>query len=350
MAYDLPITISDGDFSDPASGLGTTPLAKIAVRFSEAVINSAWTIANTKTTAFDAKMAAARAELPDISTEITTLDVTADTATSLAIVEPTVTISDVPASTAYADFETQYGELVSLQGTKLANFLTAYFPDDTPLYGAAEDWLQAAIANPAGGIPVAVQSQILTDDRDRVLADASRASDAVIATFAARGFPLPPGQAASAVMQIQQKAQEEIAASSRKISIMSIEQMRFNIEKAINCRQMAMSSVLDYVKTIMQAPEVSSRLVGVGYDAQSKMISAAASFLNARADVAKVANQVSQFNASTKLDADTKNQAATLSLIIENLKTYIVEAQQAGQQATAMYNNLHASAGTTLSI
>jgi hypothetical protein len=348
MAYDLPITISEGDFSDPASGLGTTPLAKIAVRFSEAVINSAWTIANTKTTAFDAKMAAARAELPDISTEITTLDVTADTATSATIVEPTVTISDVPASTAYADFEAQYTELVTVQGTKLASFLTAYFPDDTALYGAAEDWIQAAIAN--GGIPTTIQSQMLADDKDRITADASRASDAALATFAARRFPLPPGQAASAVMQIQQKAQEEIAASSRKISLVSIEQMRFNIEKAINCRQMAMSSVLDYVKTIMQAPEVSSRLVGVGYDAQSKMIGAAASFLNARADVAKVANQVSQFNASSKLEADTKNQAASLGLIIENLKTYIVEAQQAGQQATAMYNNLHASAGTTLSI
>ena len=33
MGYELPITISEGDFSDPASGLGTTPLAKIAVRF-----------------------------------------------------------------------------------------------------------------------------------------------------------------------------------------------------------------------------------------------------------------------------------------------------------------------------
>ncbi|TXH11241.1 MAG: hypothetical protein E6R03_14540, partial [Hyphomicrobiaceae bacterium] len=67
MPYTLPITISEGDFSDPASGLGTTPLAKIAVRFSEAVINTAWDMANTKNTAFETKMAAARAELPDIS-------------------------------------------------------------------------------------------------------------------------------------------------------------------------------------------------------------------------------------------------------------------------------------------
>ena len=350
MAYDLPITISDGDFSDPATGQGTTPLAKIAVRFSEAVINSAWTLANTKTDDFSAAMVAARAELPDISTSVAALDVAPATATNASVAEPTVTLSDVSAPMAYADFEAQYAALVSLQGTKLANFLTSYFPDDSVLYGAAEDWLQSAIANSTGGIPASVQSQMLSDDKDRIVADASRASDAVIATFAARGFPLPPGQAASAVLQIQQKAQEEIAASSRKISIASIEQMRFNIEKAINCRQMAMSSVLDYVKTIMQAPEVSSRLVGVGYDAQSKMIGAAAQFYNVRADVAKMANQVSQFNSSSALEADMKNQMASLTLISENIKTLVTEAQQLGQQATSMYNNLHASAGTTLSI
>ena len=33
----LPITVSEADFTDPVLGVGSNPLAKIAVRFSEAV-------------------------------------------------------------------------------------------------------------------------------------------------------------------------------------------------------------------------------------------------------------------------------------------------------------------------
>lgn len=350
MPYTLPITISDGDFSDPASGLGTTPLAKIAVRFSEAVINTAWDMANTKNTAFETKMNAARAELPDISTTIAGMDIAPTSTSGATVTEPTITIADVPASTAYADFEAQYTELVTLQGNKLAAFLTSYFPDDSAMYGAAEDWIQAAIANPNGGIPLTVQTQILGEDQARILDDATRATEALTAQFAARRFPLPPGALANAALQIQQKAQDEIAESSRKVAIMSVEQMKFAIEKAINARQMAMSSVLDYVKTIMAAPEVSSRLVGVGYDAQSKMISAASQFYGVRAEVAKMTNQVAQFNANLKYEADAKNQAADLALISENIKTLLVEAEALAKMASAMFNNLHASAGTTLSV
>lgn len=350
MAYELPITISEGDFSDPESGLGTTPLAKIAVRFSEAVINTAWKMANDKTTEFGTMMDAARAELPDISDTVAGIGISPNTATTAPVIEPSITIADAPVSTTFSDFDTQYNALVTMQGGKLASFLAAYFPDDSAMYAAAEDWIQGAIANPNGAIPMAVQTQILGEDQARILDDATRATEALTAQFAARRFPLPPGALANAALQIQQKAQDEIAESSRKVAFLSVEQMKFAIEKAINARQMAMSSVLDYVKTVMSAPEVASRLVGVGYDAQSKMISAASQFYGVRAEVAKMTNQTSQFNVSQKLDADAKNQMANLQLINEKIKTMLVDAEAMAKMASAMFNNLHASAGTTLSV
>ena len=346
----LPITISEGDFSDPATGVGSTPLAKIAVRFSEAVINEAWAQGNAKSTALDAKMALARAGLPDVATEVAGLDVTAGTSTGASVVEPTITIADASATMVYSEFETQYLELVTLLSDKFADFQTAHFPDDHAFYTQTEDMLQAILANPNGGLPVTVQAQMLADDHARITAEANRASDTLMATFAARRFPLPPGALASGVMQIQQKSQDLMAESSRKITVASIENLKFAIEKAINCRTLAMSTAVEYIKALASGPDMASRLIGVGYDAQSKMINAASSFYGVRAEVAKMSNQVSQYNASTKLEADSKNQMASMALIEANIKTLLTEAQAMAQMATSMFNNLHASAGTTLSI
>jgi hypothetical protein len=71
-------------------------------------------------------------------------------------------------------------------------------------------------------LPPSIATQIWGNDQARILGDKTRAQDAVIAQFAARRFPLPPDAAASAILQIEQKAQDEIAESSRKIAEMSV--------------------------------------------------------------------------------------------------------------------------------
>ena len=328
-----------------------TPGAKSSLDAMAAVINAAWEQGNLKSDDFAAKIDAITDEATGWLSTQAAPHVSAGTVTAPNVDEPNVTIpSTQSAGDVMTLFDAKYAEMVAMLSDKFTAFRTAYFPDESGAYSAAESWLKAALENPTSGLPVAVQDQLLTEDKDRITADATRASDAVIQSLAARRFPMPSGAAASALLQIQQKAQDEIAESSRKVAIMSVEQMKFAIEKAINARQMAMSSVLDYVKTIMAAPEVSSRLVGVGYDAQSKMISAASQFYGVRAEVAKMANQVSQFNANLKYEADAKNQAADLALISENIKTLLVEAEALAKMGSAMFNNLHASAGTTLTI
>ena len=266
-------------------------------------------------------------------TTIAATSVTAGTAEIGSIVEPDV---DIPSSQSAGDvmsmFDSKYLELVALLSDKFVAFRTAYFPDEQTAYTAAENWLQAAIANPDSGLPPAVAAQILTDDKDRVLAEASRASEAVLAQFAARRFPLPPGAAAAAVLDVANKAQDEIAASGRKIVMASLEQMRWVIGQVMTLRQSAMDSAIKYITALASGPEMASRLVGIGYDAQSKLISSASQFYNSRIAAAEATAKVSQFNANLGLEAAAKNQIAALQAAEKN-QTVAFEADAKNQTA-----------------
>lgn len=239
--------------------------------------------------------------------------VSAPTASATAITEPTI---DIPLSQSADDlldkFDVKYGELIDVLAAKFVAFRTTYFPDEQNAYLAAEDWLQAAIANPEAGLPPTVVQQIWGDDHARITADKQRAQDAIVSQFAARRFPLPPDVAASAVMQLEQKAQDEMAESSRKVAILSTELQKFNVEKLMGLRGMAMNSAVEYVKALASGPDIASRVIGIGYDAESKFISSVSQFYNARIQAAEAYNKIAQANASFSLEASKTGQQLTL--------------------------------------
>lgn len=327
-----------------------TPGAKATLDYSAAVINAAWNQANAKYDTFETKIDAITDEAAGWLGTLSAPHVTAGTVATPVVVEPPV---DIPASQSAGDvmvlFDTKYAELVAMLSDKFVSFRNTYFPNDTADYAAVESWIQGAVANPNGGLPVAVQQQITADDQARILSDTTRASDAVLQTFAARRFPLPPGAASSAVLQIQQKSQDAMAESSRKITMASVDMMKFAVEKSVGLRQMAMNDAIEYIKAIASAPEMASRLVGIGYDAQSKLISSVSQFISARTEVQKLISSVGEFNVTTGLEAATKNQASDLTLIEDRLKALLTECQALAQMATSLFNNLHASAGTSYS-
>ena len=346
----LPITISDGDFTS-SDGVGSTPLAKIAVRFSEAVINTAWELGQAKSSSSTVKADALTAELAALLASPGAFHVTAGSVSVPTVTAPSVTIpSSVDVSSIMSTFDSKYVELANFLAGKFAGIITTYFPNDAASYAAAEAWLSDAVANPDAGIPLTVQQQVWGDDHARIVADKQRAQDGVVAQFAARGFPLPPDVAASAVMQIEQAAQDKLAESSRKVAMLSIDNMKWAVEKVFNLRQIALGAANDYAKSLASGPDVASRVLGIGYDAQSKLISSAAQFYGADTNAKEMISKVAQFNETLALDAGAKNQMADLSLIENKVKALIVDLQSTMQQATALFNNLHASAGTTLSI
>ena len=310
----------------------------------KAVINAAWNQGLTKQAEYSAKIGAAQTTFLDTTTAP---QVSAGSVAVPTINAPNVTIpTSQNAGDVMTMFDSKYLAIMGELADRFTAFRTTYFPDEANAYIAAEDWLQAAIADPSG-LPPTVVAQIFGDDQARILADKTRAQDAVIAQFAGRRFPLPPDVSASAVMQIEQKAQDELAESSRKIAMLSVEMQKFNVEKLLGLRGSAMDSAIKYITALASAPDISSKLVGVGYDAQSKLISAAADFYRADASAKEVVAKVAQFNTSTALEADVKNQMSNLTLIEDKLKALLAEAQALAQMSTSLFNNVHVSAGVS---
>jgi hypothetical protein len=339
----LPLIVYPGTY---------TPGAETALHAAVDVINEAWAQANTKTAAFEAKIGAITDQTTGWLATTAAPHITGPTDVVVpTIAEPPVTIpSLINVTDVMTLFDTKYLELVALLADKFVAFRTSYFPNEQASYAAAESWLAAAVANPTGGMPAAVAAQLITDDRDRITADAIRASDALIATFAARRFPLLPGAAASGILQIQQTAQDGMADSSRKLTIQSLEMMKFAIEKTVSMRQIAMNSAVDYIKALASGPDMASRLINTGYDAQSKLITSAAAFYNARTDASKAVSAVRQFNSTTALSVAEKNQMSDLTMIEDRLKALLTECSAFAQMATSLFNNLHASSGTSYGV
>lgn len=347
------VNLTSHYIGSPTPGVNLYQLPNASMQVLEDIINATWTEGQTTKADFSAKIATALSGFLDITAAP---HVSAGTVTVPTIAEPSVTIpTSITVDDVYNKWATEYLNLATWLDGKFTSFRNTYFPDENAAYTACEDWLQAAIANPDAGLPPTVAAQIWGDDAARILADKTRAQDAVIAQFASRRFPLPPDAAASAVLQIEQKAQDEMAESSRKVAIMSVEMQKFNVESLLKLRDLAMRDAVEYVKALVSAPEMTSRLSNIGYDAQSKLISSVSSFYGARTEATKVMSAVAQYNNSTALDAAVKNQMADLSLIEDKLKALLAEAQAIAQMATALFNNIHVSAalnangGTTVS-
>ena len=325
---------------DPAhTPVYSVPSATMQV--AEQLINATWNEAQGNKAAFAAKMTAALADFLDTTNAP---HVSAGSVAIPSIVEPSV---DIPTTQSAGDvmseFNTQRLAIIAELVQKFVDFRTTYFPDESNAYLAAEDWLQSAVSNPSG-LPATVLSQLLADEQARVIADKSRAQDAVIAQFAGRRFPLLPDVAASITMQIEQKSQDALADASRKLTALSVDMQKFNVEKLLGLRGMAMDAATKYLAALASGQDVASKVAGIGYDAQSKLISSAATFYNARTQAAETMSKVAQYNNSIQLDAAAKNQQSDLTLIEDKLKALLTDAQTIAQMTTALYNNLHTGA------
>ena len=337
----------------PTPGVNLYQLPNASMQVLEDIINATWNEGLTSKADFTAKISAAVAGFLDVTSapHVVTGSVAVPN-----IEEPLV---DIPTSVTvdgmFDKFTEEYLELATWLAGQFTTFRSTYFPDENAAYTACEDALQAAIANPDAYMPAATAAQIWGDDQARILADKVRAQDAVIAQFAARRFPLPPDAAASAVLQIEQKAQDELAESSRKIAILSVDMWKFTVENLLKLRSVAMQSAVDYVKALASGPDVVSKMANVGYDAQSKLISSVSAYYNARSNAAETMSKVAQYNNTTALESAIKNQVSDLQMIENKLKALLSEAQAIAQMSTALFNNLHVSAslqangGTTVS-
>lgn len=293
MSLPTDIAASSATASSVSAG---TAMASLAAGGYSATLTSAIT-ALMEAVSASASSANASSSVPEL-------------ASATSVVEPNVYIPYIADNEElWVEWWDKTLEIIELLVSEGARFAATYAPNESAHYEAVSDYLLAALANTGIGMPDAVVAQIMGDDQARIIAEKVRAQDAVIAQFASRGFPLPPGVSASAILQLEQGAQDAIAETSRKIAIMSIELQKFNIEKLIDLRKTFLSAMNDYIKSIASGPDIASKVLGTNYDAQQKLISSAAAWFNARISAAEAVNKVAITNASLATDVSKTNAA-----------------------------------------
>lgn len=230
-----------------------------------------------------------------------------------------------------------------------SGYLSTNFPLDMTTLAAAEGWLQNQIANGGSGINTAIEAQIWERDRSRILQDAARAYDEVSAIWSSKRFPIPPGALQSQTLQINQKAQDELAKSSREAAIKSFEaelaMIKFAIEEAIKLRQIAVSSAGDYIKAIASSQNTSYQMAMGKSQAQNGLISAAATYWNAKANAEEIMFKSRLANATFSQEAGKINATIDAQDRHKRGDVAVAAADAVARQASALLNNLHTSIG-----
>ncbi len=327
----------------PETGVNLYQVPNASMLVLEDLINATWNLALTKSDEVSAKTAAITAGDgmfdPDLAPTVTAGSVTVPTITAPPVNIP----ANIDVPDLYLEFADQYLEIASWLTTQYTTWISTYAPNNQALYAAGESSLLSAIQSNSY-IPASVQAQIFGDETARTIADSGRAQDAIVAQFASRRFPLPADVSASAILQIQQKTQDLQAESSRKIAIMSVEQYKFIVQQIAGYRDIVLKNANEYTRALASAPDTASKMMGIGYDVQTKLISSAAQFYNADAQAKEVIAKVGEYNASIAFDAGKANQASKLTISEYNLKALLGEIASVSQQATALLNNLHVQA------
>lgn len=262
-------------------------------------------------------------------------------------VEPPVNIPVNATGLDNALYNSSYDKIVQDLTGKFNAFFAEFFPDECDYLAEAQTKL-CEMLDGGSGIPAAVEDQIWQRDRSRVLADAKRMGDEIVATYASRGFPLPPGAASHAIFLAQQQANDKNAQASRDTAIKHIdilvENARFAIQNALDYRVKGIAAAGDYIKVIALGPEIAMKLATSAAGAQAQLISAASTYYRNRIAVEELKLDVLKFNANERNDAG-KNDVREFSQRLQaKTATLSAAARAAGDQAAAALNAVHASA------
>lgn len=266
---------------------------------------------------------------------------------SPANVEPPVNIPMNAAGVDGALYGSTYNQIVADLSGKFAGFFSEYFPSECDYLTRAQTQL-CEILDGGSGIPAHVENQIWQRDRSRVLEDVSRARDDVLATFAARGFPLPPGAAAHTMRLAEVDANNKIAQQSRDVAIkhveILIENIKFAVQQALDYRVKGIQAAGDYIKTLALGPEIAMKLATSAAGAQAQLISAASQYYRNRIAVEELRLDVAKFNADARNEAGINDVREFSQRLKARADTLSAAARAAGDQAAAALNAVHASA------
>ena len=319
----------------------------VAAAFSAGVMNNAWTLAAQINSRFENKIDEALTEAAGAPYVIapTALSDLLMPALPTMDLDPSA-LNDSVARIRAIDIDALINDLAG----GFDHFIATYFPLGDELQ-AAIDWVDRALTTGGTGINVNVEAQLWNRDRDRILRDAGRAEEDASASWAARGYPLPPGALSDQVLQIRRDAYVAVAASSREQAIKSfeaeLENVRFAVDRAIQLRTSAISAAGEYVRTLAIGPEMAMKLAITPLEAQAKAFAATASFYQAQLAAYEIPLRLSTAQDDVQLRVRELNQKSDLAVLGERVQAVLAGAQASATQAAAMLNGFHASVGVS---
>lgn len=267
------------------------------------------------------------------------------------VVEPQVEIPRTAEAASLATFYELSTAVINQLAGLYTGWITEYLPDNTQYFDQAQAKISEMLTTGGTGINPHVEAQIWERDRSRILKDADRAEQEVIATWAARRFPLPPGAATWQVLQVRKDAGDKIAQASRDVAIkqaeIEIENVRFAVKEAKDLWLGAVNAAADYIKALSVGPNSAMQVVPSVTDSQSKLINAASDYYRARISVEELRLKASMPAAEYEQASRIKNGEWLMEQIKTQVSAAIAAAQSVGTQAAAALNSLHGSTGVS---
>lgn len=325
----------------------TTPFTyagpSVAATLTTGVLNTAWDLATQKSADADSKTTTAVA----LATNAAHIKAPDDLA-NLPL--PTAPIISFDPNKAQTTYDATAQALTASLTASFLEFLQDYFPLGTELAAAAA-WVERALTTGGAGVNTVVEDQLWNRDRDRILNDAARAEDEAVSSWAARGYPLPPGAAAHQVHLLHRNAQTQIAESSReratKTFEIEIENARLAVDKAISLRTSAVSSAGEYIRALALGPQLGAQLASTLVNAEATLASTTAEFYRAQVSALEIPLRIGTTNIEMKMRASESNQKADMDALRARVDVTMAAAQALSQQAAAMLNGFHAAVGVS---
>lgn len=262
---------------------------------------------------------------------------------------PTLTALDQPTATAL--YDSTRDDLTNQLAELYRQFLDDNFGDDDDFIKHAQEWVSRALTTGGAGINVAVEQQLWSRARDRALADAARATDALETEWAGRRFPMPPGALRYGQLSIDMTAQNAIAEAARTQATESfkaeLENARLAVERAVSLRSLAVQAAGEYIRVLSQGPQVAAQVASTIIDSQARFSSTVADFYRAQVTAAETPVRVATTNAELKFRATEANLRAAMESLTQRVNAVVANAQMVATQAAAAFNAVNTQASVS---
>lgn len=319
-----------------------------------AMFERAQQIATEQKTAFTAATQRINAEVGNLKSQVPPERIIPNFALEQLFKEKLTAPADAPITKmTFPEYRDRIQEIQDMVTDRTLEMFDRFMPNGALL---DEGDLKQLLMDELGGtgIAPAVDDAIWARDRNRIMADGQRAQQELMATFAARRFPIPPGALVNAVNIAQQNMQDRIAEASAAIVTKRADQeiahRQFIIERLTQLRVAVISAAGDLLRTIVGMVDQSTGNVLKVEDYNIQVHNLRKAYLDSINQQYMLTRDKTDV---AKADAKQENREAlyknAVNAVEKMIQAFTDEAKALSTQTAAILNALHGSVSTSAS-